>query len=175
MIEVKSICGAADLTAAILGRNSSEIRLRLGLPTKRQYYSCLNCKKLTTRKRFCSTKCQWEYSHPQVKCDECHKIFRRAAIDLYRKSMKHSHYFCSQRCRGKWLGENHGFKTHPENRIGFGCGRPRGISKYDVLIPAIEYLLGHGLTLYKISVCWGLGCNIFYQVYEGKRKVKLGE
>lgn len=92
-----------------------QILAKAQMPTRhyvsRQLYECLNCGKATTNRRFCSSKCAYEYNHPLVMCDYCGKLFRRLRALLCRPPSRSSnHYFCSRSCLGKWRAEKYGFK-----------------------------------------------------------------
>ena len=109
--------------------------------------SCLNCQLPMPKehKKWCSRKCQWEYTHPLVECDYCHKLFRRGACELARASQPR-HVFCTSSCMGKWFRTHHG-----------STGRPRGsrtrvpsISKYTPLLPGITDMLQQGYSLYGV-------------------------
>lgn len=99
------------------------------LPTKRYYqpsqlYECLNCRKPTPNKKYCSKECRYEHTHPLVECDICHQLFRRRHTDLFNPSSgTHNHYFCSKSCQGRWLAKNYGWRKGVKNE-----GKPR---KYD--------------------------------------------
>ncbi len=87
----------------------------------KQTYVCLNCQKeflpacYSASKKWCSRNCKHEYTHPLVECDNCHELFRRVRGQLCQPTMKHTHYFCSKFCHGKYAGTHYGFVAHPEN------------------------------------------------------------
>lgn len=76
----------------------------------KKQHECRNCGKPVYHKRmFCNRKCQYEYLHVQIVCDNCGTIFRRLASDiLYR--LGEQHLFCSKKCRNSWM-KNHAIKT----------------------------------------------------------------
>ena len=86
-----------------------------GLPTKalRHHRQCLNCGTATKGKRvFCSSSCRYYYVRVQVECTWCHKLFWTKKSERQRNNLS----FCSRTCHGKWLGNQHGFTTRPEDR-----------------------------------------------------------
>ncbi len=118
------------------------------LPTrhyvKHQLYQCLNCGKPTLHKRYCSNECSYEYTHPLVECDQCHRLFHRWQSYLIRQSQQHTHYFCSKKCYGKYLATHYGFSVHPEN-IGYPKGTHRKYD-YDKVATQIKELRNKGFT-----------------------------
>ncbi len=111
LTKTESPCGAADLLATILGEDKNKLRKKFGLP--RDTCICLECKQefkpYRGKRVFCNAHCRWLYTHPQVECDWCHKLFRREKAQLCNSTMKHTHYFCSKQCQGKWTGNNYGW------------------------------------------------------------------
>ena len=132
---VISTCGAVKLLAAIFGKDEHRLKVRYGLE-KEQH--CLNCGAIAPKgKSFCNTKCHWEYTHPFVECDWCHRQRRRRTsnIILYPSQEKRGdkgRVFCNRSCFGHWAATHWGFKVHPENDEAiwlyhqlFGWGAPR--------------------------------------------------
>jgi hypothetical protein len=117
---------------------------------------CLNCSKPFSipkwqydKVKFCSRKCWVKYlkahSHynVMVECGNCGitfpkntKYFNRASKDP-RYNNKH---YCSRKCYGQTLGNLHGFRVHPENRV------RDYVSKYEYFIPQIIKLALQGLS-----------------------------
>lgn len=70
---------------------------------------------------FCSRKCQYAYVRIPIACKECGVIFRvRASYLISRRKHGKDANFCSNKCKGIWIGKTFGFTVHPEN-----CGRHR--------------------------------------------------
>lgn len=116
---VISPCGAVKLLAAIFNKDEHRLKVRYGLE-KEQH--CLNCGAVVPKyKTFCNTKCHWEYRHPLVECDWCHRQFRRkpSKIILYpsqEKKGSKGRVFCNRSCFGHWVAEHHGFAVYPEHQ-----------------------------------------------------------
>jgi endogenous inhibitor of DNA gyrase (YacG/DUF329 family) len=56
----------------------------------------------------------------ELECPICHKTFLKRGT-YYRRMLKDPKYtnknsFCSQKCKGAFVGLNYGFSAHPENR-----------------------------------------------------------
>lgn len=145
-----------------------QILKRDNLPTRHlkrglQYYTCLNCGKETTHKSgLCCLDCRNLYYTINLVCDNCGITFPRLQTLIIKgnKPRSNSTYpaykgnqFCSRKCFGQWLGNNHGFKMHPENA---GRVHRLGVSKYEYLIPEISKLAQQGLSLNRIGVLLNL-------------------
>ena len=120
-----------------VGRSRERVRQILkneGLPTlryKQRLFICQNCESEYDIKNndykskiFCSAKCRWEYSNPLVICDWCGGLFRRRIGALTHKRMKHTHYYCSKYCQGKYLGFTYGFKINHRKGLRYGIKYP---------------------------------------------------
>lgn len=83
---------------------------------------CIQCgKDIGIRnKLFCNKQCRHDYTYIQIPCSYCGKLREYRIKELVWK-IKHGtisgkYFFCKNQCQGKWIGENFGFKAHPENR-----------------------------------------------------------
>ena len=102
-----------------------QILLEEGKPTVayRQTYLCTQCGKDVgvVPKLFCSPKCRHEYGHIKIACTYCGQLkeYNVKQLVWYIKHGRHGtdFFFCSKRCQGRWLVENHGFTAHPENAM----------------------------------------------------------
>lgn len=90
---------------------------------------------------FCSVKCRTDFCLVKIPCEVCgqFKAYRKKHIDWRQKHGMQKHFFCSRKCLGIWLGENHGFGVYPyhirrkkwdyamvykaQDDTGFGCVR----------------------------------------------------
>jgi hypothetical protein len=87
---------------------------------KRKNLTCLNCGGTfsvgiaSPARRFCSTKCSYEYCNPLVECGYCHAMFRRKQSQICCKLMKHTGYFCNKTCFGHYVAEHYG-RAKPVN------------------------------------------------------------
>lgn len=111
------------MTLAAIGRKVGLSRERVrqilvdeNVETKRmrQSYICLNCRKIFIpqpnhrRKSFCSAKCYHEYHSLILICEQCGKPFERLVSRILDQRQKHTYYFCSKICYGRWLGIHYG-------------------------------------------------------------------
>jgi hypothetical protein len=60
---------------------------------------------------FCNLKCKVEYNSITLVCDYCHTEYKAKIYRVRNNIRKHGmkYVFCSNRCKGKWLGKNFGF------------------------------------------------------------------
>ena len=115
--KVHSICGAVDLLAAVFDKDVSELRKKYSLPLK--YGRCLNCgNQLSHNGLYCSDECLRQFTKIPVVCSECGQIFHRSQYKIKSGINKYNQklFFCSKKCQGRYLGQEYGFKRHPENR-----------------------------------------------------------
>ena len=111
----------------------SEIRVRQilvlkNLPTKRwlSKYICNSCQKTFRPKNngcskiFCSPDCSKAYNTASVECDGCKKPLKMSYALLTNKLIirRQEHIYCTRSCRSRFIGQNYGFKAHPENTGG---------------------------------------------------------
>ena len=117
----------------------------------KEHKACLQCGKLIRPQnhKFCNKQCEYEYNHPFVECDQCHNLFRAKKGTFYGLSHKQSngklkeHTFCSQTCKGVYVGTNFGFVAYPEN-----CHIPKGVSKHKTILPQIREIMSQNHSQY---------------------------
>ena len=118
-----TVCGIANLLAAIFGVDAARVRQRLGIPPERAKNYCLNCKKpVAKHRKCCSRKCQNEWKHIKIECAVCGKLFARRQSRVLRflkqpqrNGKLQEHFFCSKSCCARWLGKHFGFAAYPEH------------------------------------------------------------
>lgn len=123
-VGVKSLCGAANLMAAIFGLQSDELKRQWGLPVD-QKPVCPICGSDSSKHFF-----PYCFAHRdkitmiELECDECEKHFYRqkSIVMACLASRNYKHVFCSSRCVGRRAGKLYGFAAHPEN-VGLGGGK----------------------------------------------------
>ena len=75
-------------------------------PPKRNKSSriCPECNELfTSRRKFCSSECKYNYQRPVFECHYCHSKFRRLRKDVVRSIKKGSkHIFCDRKCWNRY-------------------------------------------------------------------------
>ena len=117
----KSACATLQDIADNLGISRQRVHqilkkedLRTKHYTQKTRFECQVCGKTSSHK-FCSVECKKKWHEIPVTCTTCGKLFTRSRRQLL------AHYkeflFCSRECFGKWTGERHGFKAHPENGV----------------------------------------------------------
>lgn len=78
-------------------------------------------KTLGKRYLFCSRQCYRDYYTVTLECINCKVLFKRtshqASQALFHPDCNGSGPFCSHRCFGQYMGNNHGFRAHPENAL----------------------------------------------------------
>ena len=120
-VEVKSLCGAVNLLAAIFGENKVKLKIKYGLLPP--FPLCLYCQeplitKQHQRMGFCSNKCKRNYNTLTLVCDECGVIFLREKAQILNRFRRgYKKVFHSQKCLGKRTGREYGFAKHPEHKI----------------------------------------------------------
>lgn len=117
-------CGAITLLASIFGKDVDTLKIRYGLPTSQR--CCIKCGRhiyKNSRTGLCM-KCYKDSKRIQVACSCCGKLTEILTSTLIHNfnhpgpnNKIQQFTFCSQKCKGKFIGENYGFKAHPENRI----------------------------------------------------------
>ena len=116
----------AKLLGAVFHVDKDLIKTRLGIPFPVR--QCLQCRGyIKNRKSFCSSQCQYDYTHIELECPECGQIFRRKQSYVKKRVAKPSinngklqkRFYCSRRCFGQYWGRNYGFGTR------HGYHRPR--------------------------------------------------
>lgn len=138
-------------------------------------YVCKYCTKVFPSpypKIYCSKECRHASSHVHVKCDVCgiliekpmHQIRWRLAGKNKLQRQGQSLFFCTKKCYGKWLGNEKGFKKHPE-RQKLAVKKRLGSSKYKDLFPIIIGLQRKGHSLYSISNLLSIPKNTIYHPY----------
>ena len=119
--QIAKKCGVTELRVR-------QILVLKKLPTKRWQarYICNSCQK-TFRpkdkgysKTFCSPDCRKAYYTSSVKCEGCGKLIKMSHAMLKQKLiiLQQEHIYCSKNCRSRFIGQNYGFKAHPENTGG---------------------------------------------------------
>ena len=123
----KNPCATLQQISDEVGVTRERVRQILrdvGLPTAHlvRRYVCLSCGTVLPLRcrKFCNRQCQHNYTHIKVACDYCGTLreYRvKELINHIEKGQKQEHYWCSKRCQGKWLAENHGFSVYPEHAL----------------------------------------------------------
>lgn len=70
---------------------------------------------------FCGRPCYRDYYTVTLECVNCKTLFKRSSYQA-RHSLLHPNHkgsgpFCSPKCFGQYMGNNHGFRVHPENAL----------------------------------------------------------
>jgi endogenous inhibitor of DNA gyrase (YacG/DUF329 family) len=106
-----------------------------GKKRKAEEYQCLYCKNtFLKRKRknraykFCSEKCQYDYTHIECECAQCHKVFQRKKSSLFKS--KSRLYFCSRACKDT-AQKLDGIKEIHPSHYHTGTGRTTYRNKFD--------------------------------------------
>ena len=117
--EIKSLCGAVNLLGTIFNKDTDRLKIRYGLLEQ-----CSQCDQpAQLGKLYCSKDCKNASTHIKISCSQCGKIFVRSQSQLERNTSqgKQRFWFCSRYCRSQFVGQNYGFRVHPEN-----CGSSFG-------------------------------------------------
>ena len=123
-MEVKSTCGAVKLLSAIFrvlpGKDQDRLKEQYGLPRKRRgdEHFCRSCGQSYEGgmgRRYCK-KCQLV----TVLCDECGEPCLKSisTIIYWIGKRGQQHCFCSNTCKGRYMGRHYGFGAHPEYNQG---------------------------------------------------------
>ena len=130
----------------------------LPIQRRKPQYICNNCGKTFATeggipRLFCSIDCRTKYHLATVECDSCKKLFKIIYGELVGRIKKgREHLFCSEACRSRFIGQNFGFKAHPENiPLGrYPKGRSNGRNKWAQHIPRIRELILQGYKLSRV-------------------------
>ena len=166
-------CNIAGLMAAVLGLTLEDAFARCGL------LLCPVCNKASKQPELyplCGPKHYRQYHKPPtfttLQCDECGKDYPKsisvmAAQAQSRALMGYStgpdHSFCSNQCKGTWLGNNRGFAlhTHPMTQLRRNQTHCKYGHPFD---EANTYRQGNG----------GRGCRTCARIYRAKYKPPTG-
>ena len=104
-----SLCGSADLLAAVFREDVEATRVRLGLPPKRPSHTLLTCRSCGEQRargagkkgqKLC-VKCR---AGVPVACEECETVVLRKRHDVFTAARRGAvHQFCGKHCQGVWL------------------------------------------------------------------------
>ncbi|MDP2916744.1 MAG: hypothetical protein Q8O16_02310 [Dehalococcoidia bacterium] len=130
-VKAKSLCGIADLIAAIFGEDPDKVRRNVGAPPKYKTMLCPACgtafdprhglkhhnRKYELGLLYCSPECLRAARTIMVVCDECGKLFPRATFVVVKEAKQHpgKMFFCTRKCFGRYAGKHYGWRIHPEN------------------------------------------------------------
>lgn len=116
----------------------------MDLPTRhfseKKMVSCLKCgNPIKEGKEFCDRECQNDYNTILITCSQCGNLMERKACKTLLTENKirlgyKGNFFCSKRCQGFWLAENHGYGVEGEVTMNCpSCGKefhiPMGVYK----------------------------------------------
>jgi predicted RNA-binding Zn-ribbon protein involved in translation (DUF1610 family) len=141
VVKVESLCGIADLTAAIFDLDVDEVRMRLGAPPKHRTMICVCGKSFDPHHGYagyrekgspqkilyCSLECAEESRVVTFECAECGNLFPRSQSIVLHEAKYHSEkklHFCNRKCFGAYSGKHYGWAVYPSS----GGGAKR---KYD--------------------------------------------
>lgn len=115
-LRAKYPCYTLQSLANIAGVSKERVRQILAsenLDTRHVAAYCRYCNAPLVNKSndYCSPECQYKDTHIQISCSECGKLFW-----VYKSKFKYEEikrgrkfWFCSNDCKGRWFGENHGW------------------------------------------------------------------
>lgn len=125
MTEDLALCGIARLLVAVFGlpygKSEELVFRRLGLPVPITKRFCADCGKpisLKNKTVYCQ-KCYTPHTYIELACPVCERLFKRRASEViwYINKVGQEHFFCSGRCKGKWLGVHYGKGRHNVGKL----------------------------------------------------------
>ena len=156
-----SICGAANLIAALFEESPAKVYRHLGLAPPTGY--CWQCGlEVAEKGTGLCLDCQKAAAFIQVACSYCGALTRRraSAIVLFVSRYGYQHFFCSRHCMGMWAAQNYGFTAHPENR---------GKRKYDYDMVWQKHL-ETGFGAIRLGRLLGMKTDTVNKILQAKRK-----
>jgi len=138
---VHSICGVANLLAAIFDKEPQMVRLSLGIAKTVEVVECLVCHKIvsskqTYRRTYCSRECHKQYNTVLLVCEQCGVTFPRPLSRVKAAAKQgYKHIWCGPLCRAQWLGLHRGF---PSDTTIDGIRIQRGIARLEVQLARLQ-------------------------------------
>ena len=110
MVSTKSICGVANLLAAVYGQDPNIVKRHLGLPYRTQKACKCGIRLESQNKSGLCWKHWLESKRIEVACSGCGNLFERRAKEvIYSTNVRgYNHFFCNKKCKGRWLNKNYG-------------------------------------------------------------------